>query len=98
MDAGEDRGEDAAVQVPALHVLASQHEPVQWDFFVNHYEDPVQAQKDTKFSWRKIDGEIYVGTNPPAGSEPLGILYPRVGSLGGCAQVREIIDISRWEV
>ncbi|KAJ0383192.1 hypothetical protein COL922a_010996 [Colletotrichum nupharicola] len=93
MDAGEDRGEDAAVQVPALHVLASQHEPIQWDFFVNHYEDPVQAQKDTKFSWRKTDGEIYVGTNPPAGSEPLGILYPRVGSLGGCAQHNALVTI-----
>ncbi|KAK1521417.1 GMC oxidoreductase [Colletotrichum paranaense] len=93
IDAGEDRGEDPAVQVPALHVLASQHQPIAWDFFVNHYSDPEQAKRDSKMSYRKPDGEIYVGLDPPQGSEQLGILYPRVGALGGCSQHNALVTI-----
>ena len=55
-----------------------------WEFFVEHYEDTEQAYRDSKYTWRTIDNEYYVGTNPPEGAEPLGILYPRAGTLGGC--------------
>ena len=55
-----------------------------WEFFVDHYQDKEQAYKDTKYTWQKSDGDLYVGTSPPNGSKPLGILYPRAGTLGGC--------------
>jgi choline dehydrogenase len=55
-----------------------------WDFFVNHYEDNDRAYRDSKYTWRTVNNTFYVGTNPPKGSKPLGILYPRAGTLGGC--------------
>ncbi|KAI3393293.1 hypothetical protein diail_4475 [Diaporthe ilicicola] len=101
IDAGEDHGQDPQVQVPALHVLSSEYKPIAWDYFVNHYQDPVQARKDSKMSYRTTDGEIYVGLDPPAGAEQLGILYPRVGALGGCSQHNALVTIlpqeNDWE-
>jgi choline dehydrogenase len=55
-----------------------------WRFFVNHYEDQEQAYRDSKYTWRTTNNTLYVGTSPPEGSEPLGILYPRTGTIGGC--------------
>lgn len=93
IDAGEDRGQDSQVVVPALHVLSSEHEPIRWDYFVNHYSDPTQARKDSKMSYRTPEGDVYVGLDPPEGSEQLGILYPRVGALGGCSQHNALVTI-----
>ena len=64
---------------------ASSEDPsMSWEFFVDHYEDQEQAFRDEKYTWRTPNNEYYVGINPPKGSEPLGILYPRAGTLGGC--------------
>lgn len=93
IDAGEDRGQDPQVVVPALHVLSSEHEPIRWDYFVNHYADETQARKDSKMTYRTPDGGQYVGLDPPEGSELLGILYPRVGALGGCSQHNALVTI-----
>lgn len=93
IDAGEDRGEDAQVQVPALHVLSSEYTPIRWDFFVNHYANETQARKDSKMTYRTTGGDLYVGLDPPAGAEQLGILYPRVGALGGCSQHNALVTI-----
>lgn len=93
IDAGEDRGQDPEVVVPALHVISSEYEPIRWDYFVNHYADPVQARKDSKMTYRTPEGDTYVGLDPPTGSEQLGILYPRVGALGGCSQHNALITI-----
>jgi choline dehydrogenase len=63
---------------------------MRWDFYVNHYPDLEQQRRDSKMTWRTPDGDLWVqilnGTNPPAGSEPLGIMYPRSGVVGGCTQ------------
>ena len=56
-----------------------------WAFYVNHYQNDTQAYRDPTYTWRNPDGTLYVGTDPPEEAEPLGILYPRVGTLGGCA-------------
>lgn len=56
-----------------------------WEFYVSHYQDNEQAYRDSKYTWRTPIQTLYVGTDPPNGSEPLGIYYPRVGTLGGCA-------------
>lgn len=101
IDAGEDHGRDPQVEVPALHVLSSEYKPIAWDYFVNHYSDETQARKDSKMTYRKPDGEFYVGLDPPEGSEQLGILYPRVGALGGCSQHNALVTIlpqdNDWE-
>lgn len=58
--------------VPAFHAFASENEAMKWDFFVRHYADNSQQQRDPKyfpeFQGRPVDG----------------VLYPRAGTLGGC--------------
>ncbi|MBE7182698.1 MAG: GMC family oxidoreductase N-terminal domain-containing protein, partial [Terriglobus roseus] len=70
--------------------MAAEYEPMRWDFYVNHYPNLEDQRRDSKMTWRTPDGDIWVqilnGTTPPAGSEPLGILYPRSGVVGGCTQ------------
>jgi choline dehydrogenase len=55
-----------------IHVFRIQPEdPRQaWGFFVNHYQDEIQARRDHKFSYRFKNGSYYVGTDPPEGVEP----------------------------
>ena len=43
-------------EVPAFHPLASEHPAMRWDFFVRHYADPDQQQRDPKCS---PDGVYY---------------------------------------
>lgn len=61
-----------------------------WSFFVSHYSNTTQAYRDSKYTWRYPNGTLHVGacdTLPDdSNAEPLGILYPRAGTLGGCAQ------------
>ncbi|KAH9478588.1 Oxidoreductase cicC [Psilocybe cubensis] len=93
VDAGDDNGDDDFVRVPALNAQASEYTPIHWQFFVSHYDDPATAQRDSKFTWKQPDGRFFVGPNPPAGSEPLGIYYPRTGTLGGCAEHNAMVMI-----
>jgi choline dehydrogenase len=44
-------------------------------------------------TYRQPDGSFYVGLDPPAGSERLGIWYPRTAALGGCAEHNALITI-----
>lgn len=90
LEAGEDMGDSIYTNVPALHVGASEYPPMAWNFYVNHYPDLDTQRRDSKMTWRTAGGEIWVqllnGTTPPEGSEPLGILYPRSGTVGGSSQ------------
>ena len=82
--------DDIYTNVPALHFVAAEYPPMQWNYYVNHYPDLDVQVRDSKMEWRTPSGDIWVqflnGTTPPAGSEPLGILYPRSGTVGGCSQ------------
>ncbi|KAF7938593.1 uncharacterized protein EAE98_000931 [Botrytis deweyae] len=93
IDAGEDHGDDIEMQVPALHVLASEYDPIRWDFFVQHYANETRQARDSKMTYQTADGDFYVGLDPPEGATPLGILYPRTGTLGGCAEHNALITI-----
>ncbi|KAF8185462.1 hypothetical protein BJ912DRAFT_852730, partial [Pholiota molesta] len=101
IDAGEDHGADIVVEVPAFQGAASEYTPISWEFFVHHYDNLTIAQQDSKFTYRMPDGRFWVGPNPPAGSVPLGILYPRTGTLGGCAEHNAMLLIypaeSDWD-
>ncbi len=58
--------------VPAFHPFASENEAMRWDFFVRHYADTAQQERDPKYV-REFEGK------------PVdGVLYPRAGTLGGC--------------
>ncbi|KAF7560563.1 hypothetical protein G7046_g3583 [Stylonectria norvegica] len=93
LEAGEDNGDSLLQQLPPFATEVTENPIMSWDFFVNHYADPEQAQKDDKFSWKTKNGDYYVGVDPPAGAEPLGILYPRTGTLGGCANHNAMINV-----
>ena len=101
IDAGNDQGSTVQVQVPSLWPLSANHEPMQWDYFVNHYQNETRAEQDPKFTWKTPSGGYFVGGNPPAGSTVLGILYPRAGTLGGCAAHNALVTIyphdSDWD-
>ncbi|KAF2136386.1 uncharacterized protein K452DRAFT_214705, partial [Aplosporella prunicola CBS 121167] len=93
LEAGDDQGNATQVVVPALHSVAAEYEPLRWDYFVQHYEDEEQQRRDTKLTYTTPDGQQYTGANPPEGSTPLGVLYPRVGSLGGCSVHNALITV-----
>jgi choline dehydrogenase len=101
LEAGGDESNTTEFNVPALHAVASEYEPMRWDFFVKHFDDDESITRDTKVTYELADGSRYTGADPPAGATPLGILYPRVGSLGGCSSHNALITIypykSDWE-
>ncbi|RFU33001.1 hypothetical protein B7463_g3332, partial [Scytalidium lignicola] len=93
IDAGSDQGGSYQEQVPALQLQSTEYEPMRWDYFVNHYQNETRQELDSKMTWQTPSGDLHVGTNPPAGSTPLGILYPRAGTLGGCSAHNALITI-----
>ncbi|KAF2185485.1 GMC oxidoreductase [Zopfia rhizophila CBS 207.26] len=108
IEAGDDQGSAIEYQVPAVHAISTEYEPMRWDYYVNHYSDLERQKRDSKLTWRTPDGDLFVGPSaalgtgePPAGSSPLGVLYPRAGTLGGCSAHNALITIyphkSDWE-
>lgn len=49
--------------------------------------------QDPKFTWKQPNGTFWVGPDPPAGSTPLGIYYPRASTLGGCAEHNAMVAL-----
>ncbi|PKY08322.1 FAD/NAD(P)-binding domain-containing protein [Aspergillus campestris IBT 28561] len=97
LDAGDDQGNATVQQVPALQLQSTEYEPMRWDYFVNHYSDLDRQKEDSKMTYRTSSGDFHVGSNPPADAEPLGILYPRAGTLGGCASHNAMVTIYPFE-
>lgn len=64
---------------------------------MRHYEDPVQQARDKKMSYSCPDGSIYTGLSPASGCQPLGVLYPKAGTMGGCTQHNSEISVYPWE-
>jgi choline dehydrogenase len=93
MDAGDDQGASLQQQIPAVQLQSTEYVPQRWDYFVQHYDDQTYQETDSKMSWRLPNGKLYVGANPPGGAKPLGILYPRAGTLGGCSSHNAMITI-----
>ncbi|MGA7893324.1 MAG: GMC family oxidoreductase [Candidatus Sulfotelmatobacter sp.] len=68
--------------VPAFNAFASENEAMKWDFFVRHYTDNDQQQRDPKYF-------------PEFQGKPVdGVLYPRAGTLGGCTAHNAMILIA----
>lgn len=108
VEAGDDQGANLRYQIPALHAQSSEEPGISWDYYVNHYPDLERQKKDSKMTWRTPSGELFVGPSrasgtgePPEGSEPVGILYPRAGTLGGCSAHNALITVyphkSDWD-
>ncbi|KAK4184741.1 GMC oxidoreductase [Podospora australis] len=86
LEAGDDQHTNFNVSVaPALADVAAEDETLRWDFFVRYHSDDQIQNSNLHLTWETLDGGHYVGQSPPAGAKPLGILYPRSGTLGGCS-------------
>lgn len=72
-----------------------QHQPAyEQALTITQYQDQARAQQDPKYVYDVGDGEWYTGLTPPAGAKPLGILYPRAQTLGGCVTHNALIWIT----
>lgn len=81
IEAGDDQGDTYYEQVPAYNYASSEFPDMQWNYYVDHWENKTQQLQDKKFVWKSPDGTPWVGPDPPAGSSKLGIWYPRAGTL-----------------
>ena len=72
---------------------STEYEPQRWDYYVHHYADLERQKRDSKMVYRQNDGELYVGLDPPSEADPLGVLYPRAGTLGGCSTHNAMISV-----
>lgn len=88
IDAGGDSGDSWTEKVPAMHLMSTEFEDTRWNYFVNHYPDLEQQKRDSKMTYQMPDGSFYVGLEPPAEADPLGVWYPRTGTLGGYVERR----------
>lgn len=85
LEAGDDQTENVNVSQWLNFNIAGNDPATRWDFFVKHSDDEAREARYQHRTWRKPDGGFYVGIDAPAESKPLGIYYPRAGTLGGCA-------------
>ena len=94
VEAGNDQNGNINISVPAYQAVVTQDPKLRWDVFVNHYQDLERAKRDPKFTYETGAYQYHVGNNPPDGASPLGILYPRAGTLGGCVSHNALIWIT----
>ncbi|KAH7060538.1 alcohol dehydrogenase [Macrophomina phaseolina] len=101
LEAGSDQGSALEYQVPAWHARSTEYAPMRWDYYVRHYSDNATQARDSKTTYVTPDGDLYVGLDPPAGSEMKGIMYPRAGTLGGCGAHNAMVMVyphrSDWD-
>jgi choline dehydrogenase len=94
IESGNDQNGNINITVPGYQAVVTQDPKLRWDVFVNHYQDQSRAQRDPKYTWEIAPFEYHVGPDPPTGAKPLGILYPRAGTLGGCVTHNALIWIT----
>ncbi|KAH7018229.1 uncharacterized protein B0I36DRAFT_425311 [Microdochium trichocladiopsis] len=97
IDAGGDYSDNILTQVPAYSLASTEYDEIAWDFFVNHSADPEERARDTKMVYELADGSRYMGLDPPAGATPLGVLYPRTGTLGGCTRHNALVTMQAFD-
>jgi choline dehydrogenase len=93
LEAGTDAGSLLQEQIPIAAGLSTDVEEMRWDYFVRHYSNDTLQAQEYKTTWQTPSGAQYVGLDPPKNSTQLGILYPRAGTLGGCAAHNAMITV-----
>ena len=71
----------ADYEVPVFHPFSTENNDMRWDYFVRHYGDQAQQEKDPKYT-AEFEGENVEG-----------VLYPRAGCLGGCTAHNAMITV-----
>jgi choline dehydrogenase-like flavoprotein len=67
--------------VPTFHALSTENDAMSWAFWVRHYADLAQQQRDDKY-YKTYDGK-----------DVDGVWYPRAGALGGCTAHNAMIIV-----
>jgi choline dehydrogenase-like flavoprotein len=67
--------------VPTFHALSTENDAISWAFWVRHYQDLAQQQRDDKYYKTYDDKEVD------------GVWYPRAGALGGCTAHNAMIIV-----
>ncbi|CAK7224931.1 hypothetical protein SCUCBS95973_005686 [Sporothrix curviconia] len=102
LEAGDDQGDNPIYSELGNFNIAGNDPDSRWDFWVRHSDDDAREKAFAHYTWRTANGSFYVGTTPPAGATPLGIQYPRAGTLGGCAMhnggVCSLAQDSDWDI
>src|SRR5688572_11815917 len=68
-------------RVPVFHALSCENDALRWDYFVRHYGDDAQQQRDPAYYGSYQDEKVD------------GVLYPRAGCLGGCTAHNAMIMV-----
>ncbi len=88
LEAGGD-DEPCDYKVPAFHARASENETLRWDYFVRHYEDKNQQERDCKFI-QEQDGVLYPRSGTLGGCtahNAMILMYPRNSDWDYIAQL-----------
>lgn len=97
IDAGGDSGTDLIEEIPAMNLASTAFADTEWAYYVWHHPTLEEQAKDTKMVYELSNGTQYVGLDPPENAEPLGILYPRSGTLGGCSRHNALVTIQAFD-
>jgi choline dehydrogenase len=82
---GEHEPDSDTYAVPAFHGLATEDAATSWQFFVRHYADVKQQERDEKY--------IRAGQVAKGVPEQGGVFYPRAATLGGCTAHNAMITL-----
>lgn len=85
IEAGELKEDDKnMIDIPALHVQASEDPNISWEFLVEHYSDPNRKNEDSKrcpnINIKECGGKT-------------GVFYPRGSTVGGSTAVNAMISV-----
>jgi len=81
LEAGDDQTENVNVSQWINFNSAGNDPATRWDFFVKHSDDEEREARYLHRTWRKTDGSVYVGVEPPAGAKPMGIVSSLTESI-----------------
>ncbi len=94
LEAGGD-DEPCDYKVPAFHARASENEALRWDYFVRHYEDKNQQERDRKFSKEK-NGVLYPRSGTLGGCtahNAMVLMYPHNSDWD---KIAELMNDPSW--
>jgi choline dehydrogenase len=94
IEAGDDQTSNLNSRVPLFFPFGFVDESMRWDYFVRNYDDEARTLKNNHLTWLRADGTYYVGSDPPEGATPLGLFYPRGGTLGGSSAMDAMGTVS----
>jgi choline dehydrogenase len=97
IDAGGDQGTELIEEVPAMNLASTAFASTEWAYYVWHHPTLEEQAQDTKMVYEMPNGTQYIGLDPPEDAEPLGILYPRAGTLGGCSRHNALVTIQAFD-